>query len=181
MRKTHLTSLVLIAAVAITGCGRSAKRENAQLKEENATLNSQLSDCNESNQAMQSKYSQTVAAASARVKDLTSQVEASKKSASAAQARYPEAARAFNSLKSKSDQDARSLAEANDQLNAMKAEMEKSAADTAALREQANAQIAELSRQIATLQAKQAEAASKPVSVARPAAGGRSTANVNEK
>ncbi len=180
MRTIRIASLVLLA-LAATGCSRGVKRENAQLKDQNSTLSSQFAECQTTREQMQSKLDATtmnLTQANARVKDLSAQLDAAKRSASASQARFNESYRSLVALQARADQDSKALSQANDQVASLRAAIEQSVSGAAAANEKANAQIAELSRQIAALQAKSAEQARGTVSTSRP---GKSSASAGDK
>jgi len=185
MRTLKPAAVLLLAALAASGCASGAKKQAAQFKEQNSILASNLTECQSTRDGLETKLNTSnasLAQANSRVKDLSVQLDSAKRAGAAAQSRYLESARAFQSLKAESDKSSQALSQANDQLSVMRASMEKAVADAAAANDRANQQVAELSRQIAMLQARSAEQAVKsPVANARPMPAGKSSASAGEK
>jgi chromosome segregation ATPase len=179
---TLVTVLALAGAVALTGCGRSTKRENAMLKDENARLNSdfqQVSSEKESAETNLNSANAKLQQAAARIKDLAGQLDQTKKALSAAQAKYAETSKRFQA---KVDSDAKTIADSQTQFNALRESFEKCQSDNAAAaaaNEKANAQIAELAKQVATLSSK--PAATSSAAPARQNLGGKTSAGVNDR
>src|SRR5439155_1110092 len=115
----HATLVFLASIIAAGGCARGVKRENAQLKDENSTLSSQFAEVQGSRDQLQAKLdaaNSSMSQATSRIKDLSVQLDAAKRSAAASQTRYVESYRALQAMKAKSEQDSKALANANDQV-----------------------------------------------------------------
>ena len=180
MRTRLATVLVLVGAVSLTGCGRSVKRENAMLREENTKLQTTLSEANTQREATETSLSAANAKlqqASVRFKELNTQLEQTKKALSAAQSKYAETTRRFQA---KVDSDSKQLSEATIQLATVRENYDKCQADFAAAsaaNEKANAQIAELAKQVAALSNKSSTTSSS----GRQNLPGKASAGVNER